>query len=264
MTYDDRPEKAEHRETEITLSNTTLLFIFLGVAIICGVFFGFGYTIGKRNTAPAVAMVTPKAAEVAEAARPVVAPVVATPAPAETTAEPDSAMGAKPSAMAPTKEPTAAVNAAPVVKATPPPAPAPVVKTPPPAVVKATPPPAPAPVAAKVVPPVTHPVVTPKPVTATKPAPMKAKQPAVTSTTSAPAPATAPSRTYVVQVAAVSHQADADVLVGALRRKGYAVNSYPGTQDSLIHVQVGPFASQKDAIAMRDKLSDDGYLAIVK
>jgi cell division septation protein DedD len=73
-----------------------------------------------------------------------------------------------------------------------------------------------------------------------------------------------PSRTYVVQVAAVSHQTDADNLVGALRRKGIAANSYPGTQDNLIHVQVGPFSSQKDAAAMRDHLSDEGYLAIVK
>jgi DedD protein len=264
VTYDDRPEKAEHRETEITLSNTTLLFIFLGVAIICGVFFGFGYTIGKRNTAPAVAMTTPKAAEVAEVAPPVVAPVVATPAPAETAAEPDAAMSAKPSAAAtPAAAAPAPVTPVPVVKAAP--APAPVVKTaPPPPVMKATPPPAPAPVAAKVVPPVTHPVVTPKPVAATKPAPVKTKQPAPAPAAPAAAPVTAPSRTYVVQVAAVSHQADADVLVGALRRKGFAVNSYPGTQDSLIHVQVGPFASQKDAMAMRDKLSDDGYLAIVK
>ncbi len=109
----------------------------------------------------------------------------------------------------------------------------------------------------------THPVVAPRPMVATKPAPMKTKQPAAAPVTT-PAPVAAPSRTYVVQVAAVSHQADADVLVGALRRKGYAVNSYPGTQDNLIHVQVGPFSSQKDALAMRDKLSDDGYLAIVK
>ncbi len=257
MTYDDKPEK--ERDTEITLSNTTLLLIFLGVAIICGVFFGFGYTIGKRNAAPAVAMVTPKAAEVAP---PVVAP--ATPAPAETPASPDAAMSDKTPAVATTAAaaPTP-VAPAPVVKTTPPPAPAPapVVKTPPPVVVKATPPPAPVP--AKVVTPVTHPVVAPRPMVATKPAPMKTKQPAAAPVTT-PAPVAAPSRTYVVQVAAVSHQADADVLVGALRRKGYAVNSYPGTQDNLIHVQVGPFSSQKDALAMRDKLSDDGYLAIVK
>ena len=261
MTYDERPEKVDHRDTEITLSNTTLLLIFLGVAIICGVFFGFGYTIGKRNTSPAVAMVAPKAAEVPDVAP----PVVTTPTPAATetpAAAPDVAMSEKPSAMA-TKETPAAVTPVPIVKAAP--APVPVVKTPPAPVVKATPPPAPAPVPVKVVPPVTHPVVAPKPVGATKPAATKTKQPAAaTATTPAPAPVSAPSRSYVVQVAAVSHQADADVLMGALRRKGYAVNSYPGTQDNLIHVQVGPFASQKDALAMRDKLSDDGYMAIVK
>lgn len=263
MTYDDRPEKADHHDTEITLSNTTLLLIFLGVAIICGVFFGFGYTMGKRNSAPAVAMVTPKAADVAEVAPPVVAPVVATPAPAETAAEPDAPMSAKPSAAAtPVPATSAPVTPAPVVKTvtSPAPAPAPVGKTSPP-VVKTTPPPAPAPapVVAKPVTPVAHPVVTPKPVPAKTAKPVTAPV-----TTPAAAPASAPSRTYVVQVAAVSRQADADVLVAALRRKGYVVNSYPGTQDNYIHVQVGPFASQKDALAMQSKLSDDGYLAIVK
>lgn len=66
-----------------------------------------------------------------------------------------------------------------------------------------------------------------------------------------------------MQVAAVSHQADADMLVSALRRKGYQVVSAPGA-DALVHVQVGPFATQKDAAAMRDRLASDGYNAIIK
>jgi cell division septation protein DedD len=52
--------------------------------------------------------------------------------------------------------------------------------------------------------------------------------------------------------------------MAALRRKGYQVAASPSAQDNLIHVQVGPFAGQKDALAMRDRLSNDGYMAIVK
>ena len=68
-----------------------------------------------------------------------------------------------------------------------------------------------------------------------------------------------------VQVAAVSKQEDADVLVAALRRKNYPVFVAPGTSvDNLYHVQIGPFAELKDAEAMKSKLASDGYNAIVK
>jgi cell division septation protein DedD len=68
-----------------------------------------------------------------------------------------------------------------------------------------------------------------------------------------------------VQVAAVSKQEDAEVLVAALRRKNYPVFVAPGTSiDNLYHVQIGPFAELKDAEAMKGKLASDGYNAIVK
>lgn len=266
MKYDDTPEQADNQHTEITLSNTTLLLIFLGVAIICGVFFGFGYSMGKRSAAPQIAAaelpVPPAKAKSEEPAMPPsvtteTAPVAATPPASSETMSPAPTPAAapapaKPSAVAPATTP--AVQPAPVVKA--PPA-APVTKQPAavPAPVKAAPP---APVKA----PVTTVVAVNKPV-APKPK-TKPAAPATASNPPAPAPEAVPTRTYVVQVAAVSRQADAETLMGALRRKGYQVNAYPGSQDTLIHVQVGPFSSQKDALAMKDKLSNDGYLAIVK
>ena len=68
-----------------------------------------------------------------------------------------------------------------------------------------------------------------------------------------------------VQVAAVTKQEDAQVLVAALRRKNYPVFVAPTTSaDTLYHVQVGPFAELKDAEAMKSKLAGDGYNAIVK
>jgi cell division septation protein DedD len=68
----------------------------------------------------------------------------------------------------------------------------------------------------------------------------------------------------VVQVAAVSHQEDADVLMNALKKHGYNVAIRQEPQDKLLHVQVGPFANKKDAEAMRQRLLADGYNAIVK
>ena len=68
----------------------------------------------------------------------------------------------------------------------------------------------------------------------------------------------------MVQIAAISNPADADVLVGALQKRGYSVTARHVTSDALIHVQVGPFSNRADAIAMRQKLLGDGYNAILK
>ena len=68
----------------------------------------------------------------------------------------------------------------------------------------------------------------------------------------------------MVQVAAVSKHEDAEILVSALQKKQYPVfiANVPG--DPLFHVQVGPFSDPKDAESMKNKLSSDGYNAIVK
>jgi cell division septation protein DedD len=69
---------------------------------------------------------------------------------------------------------------------------------------------------------------------------------------------------FMVQVAAVSKQEDAEILVTALRKKQYPVFIANATADPLFHVQVGPFTDRKDAEAMRTRLAGDGYNAIVK
>ena len=69
---------------------------------------------------------------------------------------------------------------------------------------------------------------------------------------------------FMVQVAAVSKQEDAEILVTALRKKQYPVFIANSAGDPLFHVQVGPFSERKDAEAMRTRLSGDGYNAIVK
>lgn len=88
---------------------------------------------------------------------------------------------------------------------------------------------------------------------------------------SSPQPGAPPPTTPVVaapsifvQIAAVSHQEDAAVLVDALTKRGYNVTIRQQPQDKLFHVQIGPFAGKKDAVAMQQRLLTDGYNAIVK
>ena len=99
-------------------------------------------------------------------------------------------------------------------------------------------------------------------------------QPPVASPSSAPKPApgeTTPDTkstttgSYMVQVAAVTKQEDADILASALRKKQYPVFVVANSPtDALYRVQVGPFADAKEAEAMRSRLAGDGYNAIVK
>jgi DedD protein len=77
-------------------------------------------------------------------------------------------------------------------------------------------------------------------------------------------PAVGAAAGIMVQIASVSHIEDAEVLVNALRRRGYTVTSHRDLADNLIHVQVGPFNNRNDANAMRMKLLNDGYNAIIE
>jgi cell division septation protein DedD len=89
--------------------------------------------------------------------------------------------------------------------------------------------------------------------------PAHAAAPVVTT----PEPAVAAGN-FVVQVAAVSHEEDAQLLVSALRAKGYPVSAHTEPQDKFFHIQVGPFNDLKDANAAKQRLVADGYQPIVK
>lgn len=89
--------------------------------------------------------------------------------------------------------------------------------------------------------------------------PTRVAAPVVTT----PEPAVA-AGSFVVQVAAVSHEEDAQLLVNALRTKGYPVSAHTQPQDKFFHVQVGPFTNLKDANAAKQRLLADGYQPIVK
>jgi cell division septation protein DedD len=109
-----------------------------------------------------------------------------------------------------------------------------------------------------------NPQMTPEPVKAEAPASKgDEKKNAAILKTVAPELASAGTG-FMVQVAAVSKQEDADALVKALRKKEYPVFVVSLPNSNLFHVQVGPFAQQKDAETMRAKLASDGYNAILK
>jgi len=76
---------------------------------------------------------------------------------------------------------------------------------------------------------------------------------------------TLPTGGYLVQVAAVTKQEDADALVDALKKKDYpAFVAAQSGNDKFFRVQVGPYSDIKDAEAMRTRLIGDGYSPIVK
>jgi cell division septation protein DedD len=90
--------------------------------------------------------------------------------------------------------------------------------------------------------------------------PSGSQQPA----TNSQQPAASPSGTIMVQIAAVSSQDVADILLASLQKKGYSVIVRHEPQDKLLHVQIGPFATRQDAEAMQQRVLADGFNAIVK
>jgi cell division septation protein DedD len=100
-----------------------------------------------------------------------------------------------------------------------------------------------------------------KPAAPPKAAPVK---PVVKPATLAPATDPGTTGNFMVQVAAVSSQDTADILLSELKKKGYNVQVRHEPQDQLMHIQVGPFANRKDAVEMQQKILGDGFNAIVK
>jgi cell division protein FtsN len=218
-------EEVDERASEITLSTTSLLGIFFGLVLICGVFFGFGYSMG-RGVGPSAQASSLEGSETEVAQKEPTLETSNRDSQATTSA---TEQGAAPSAPEHRSEPAHSASALPhqdTVK----PAPL-VVETPPQPMISK-------PSAARLV---TVPSYTPP----------------------ADAPPSAGGQP-MVQIAAVARREDADVLVAALRQRGYGVVVRNEPQDNLLHVQVGPFANRGQAAAMKQKLLSDGYNAIIK
>ncbi len=241
-------------DTEITLGMRSLLGVFFGLVLICGVFFGFGYSLGRGSAPspkPSLGATSESSAEKAPS-KPLVQPPLTSssreedsPAAAPYTPGPDASEAEaapaprKPSASIAkpvTQEPPDAISSAPAKHA--------------PAIASST---AALPVT-KASSAVTAAATEPVPASATP----TAASTAPTSATAAPAVPT------MVQIAAVSRQEDAEVLVAALKKRGYNVVVRNEPKDDLLHVQIGPFATRDEARATRAKLLADGYNAILK
>jgi DedD protein len=244
---DDRDEPRS--DADLTLGMGSLLSIFFGIVLICGIFFGFGYSMGRRNARTTTAVV----------------PATTSPATSAATAPPlpeNELSGAplKPQVPDDTSAPSSdEANPAPEAAKSQPPAPAPAKhdaqgdSAKPSKTTRVAEPTTPNPSLNAV--PYTHRAALP------------AKPHAGTMAPLAQAPGDSPiipGHPIMVQIAAVSRQEDAEVLAGALRKRGFNPTVRPGTGDKFFHVQVGPFTDKAQADTIKQHLLADGYNAIVK
>lgn len=196
---DEDDDSLERTDRELTLGTGMILGIFLGLVLLCGVFFGFGYKMGNRKVLAPVSSTSTDSASPATAAFGAFKPAAGSPEGGNAEASTPAASDTADSSVANTPTASAASAAG---------------HTPTPAVITTQP-----------------------------------------STTAG---------SFVVQVAAVSHEEDAQLLVNALRTKGYPVSAHTEPQDKFFHIQVGPFTNMQDANAAKQKLAADGYQPIIK
>lgn len=224
--YRELNQPVQGRDTELTLSATMLLMIFFGLVLLCGLCFGLGYATGHRGVQDASTIV-PSAESAAALSGSHSKPDADGQANA-VIAQPDATADDSSSSSAIATDATTQSSAVAAVAISP--------------------------GAAQQVKPALGAVINP----------IQAARPAA----SAVGPALSGAGTFpgalMVQIAAISEQVDADVLVGALRRRGYAVVERREPIDGLIHVRVGPFKRRDEAEQWRQKLLNDGYNAIVQ
>ncbi len=218
-------QQAEQRDRELTLGPFMLTLIGCALFTLCGMSFVFGYSVGRRNPESSAAISVPPAATPAFAQS------------ANPQSKPSAGQGgSQPQSAAESSDSTAGTDADSSATGAQPSASQPAATSSGNSTESAA-----------------HTVLASQP---------SAAQPAAGG--GAVQPALAQSTGIMVQIAAVSHSEDADVLVGALRKRGYAVAAHRDPTDGLLHVQVGPFPNRSDAYAMRQKLLNDGYNAIVQ
>jgi DedD protein len=248
---DDEPERGKsRRDSDLTLGSGALLGIFFVFVVICGLCFGLGYSVGHHaSPSPLTAAPQPSPdqepltanASIPKPSAADQAPL--TPTPQALEASQTDATGSTPEAG---EAPIPGAAAAPGTTPTAVPA---VQNTLQPANAGA---------------PAGQPVVHPALEQAASPTP--AGQPTMAGgMRPAYQPAQPlPPEPLMVQIAAVSNPQDAEVLVGALRERGYPVTVRRNLTDNLIHVRIGPFASRELANQWRMKLLNDGYNAVVQ
>jgi len=232
--FDDHESQPveRRRDTELTLGPVMLLGLFFVLVLLCGLCFGLGYSMGKRGSQAPAAAVQQPVAETSSSPAPAALPKPS--ASPQSASQPDRAVVSLTAVADTAPSQTADTQSAAS-------SPAASVHTAQPEV---------------------------RPALASQPRPFQPAQPqpapALPASTHNSVAASAQPSALMVQIAAVSHPEDADVLVGALRKRGYAVNARRDPADNLIHVRMGPFKTRDEANRWKQKLLNDGYNALVQ
>ena len=239
--FDDKEfeEPKASGDTEVTLGTGAVLLIVLGLLLLCGLCFGLGYAGGHRGVqSTAAAGQLPPGGQSSP----------------ENSGEQVNGSPSKPSAIAQAAVPASAESVPPPGDGSRPEAPGQ-----PQSAVAAM-----APIAGQ---PASSPATQPS-VPSSQPEVRPALPPVAivpqTASASSGQPAAPPAVPLMVQIAAVPHEEDANVLVGALRKHGYAVSARREPADNLIHVRIGPFNDRNEANRWRLKLLNDGYNAMIQ
>ncbi len=206
------------QDTEITLGTGRLLGLFFGLVVVCALFFGFGYTLGREASKQSGSIVAQDGVP-GSAAQSANKPVASSAAQMAQKSPDCTSAGTDCSASSNTSGQPQDLSFYKSVEQ--------------------------------------------------KDAPTQLEKPQEQAKNAAPEMKNAPLQTgvgtgYMVQVAAVSKQEDADLLKNALQSKQYPVVITSVPADRLFHVQVGPFADMKDAEAIKARLTNDGYTPILK
>jgi DedD protein len=221
---------------EITLGTASLIAIFFGIVLLCGVLFGVGYSFGHRSAAPSGSQPAHPASD-APSSRPATAAAPAAPKPTAAAYAADSNSGFPPDFKQPDPDGVLDNDFVPGDRSLP-------------ASARQT-----ADSAGKIV-------------VVRNSAPATAATHRSTAAKARPVPAssadTAAHAQLMVQVAALSQSQDAQALSAALRRHGFSPMIRHGLADSFYHVQLGPFADRPAAESMKDRLLAQGYNAILK
>jgi DedD protein len=249
-------DREQTQDAELTLGVGSLLGIFFGVVLICGIFFGFGYSMGRHNTSPpSAASAEVDSPKVTSNSRRRHAMPPADSSPEETLNDSGT------TAPAPAAAPDAANPNFPANYAAPVPDEAPLsdkgdaahagstrivesdrLET---SLKAAT-------------------IPNRRAVPAAKPRPIPASPAVDEPGLTEQAPPSTVTSPLMVQIAAVSRQEDAQVLSAALRKRGFSPVVRNGFADKFYHVQIGPFADRSQAETTKNKLLADGYNAILK
>jgi len=223
--YRDLGQSVPSQDTELTLSPTSLLLIFFALVLLCGLCFGLGYATGHHSSPDTSASLP------SDSYAPSVQPGTGQLKPSGNTQAP---VATQPTVSTDELGSTGSNTAGASAQS--------------------------AAVAAAGDSSAASPQV--KPAFGSAPAPIQPGQPVTAAV--APAMGSAPAASLMVQIAAVSQPEDSDVLVSALRKRGYAVFARREPLDGLIHVKIGPFKTADEADKWRQKLLNDGYNAVIQ